>query len=179
MCVCVPKHLFHQPPNVVFQRRFHMCLEQAFLSLVASSVGSGWWHPLLQGLWARWEEGTDYSPGKPHEQRSLVGYSPWGCKELDVTEHTQPVSYKPILVSHLLNQNEAELFTQPTSSYHAVTLCPLHAKVLRALTLQGLCRHSPRGSLPPGFYLDFSCEGSPLVYQGPVPRPLFVCSSMA
>ena len=22
----------------------------------------------------------------PHEQRSLVGYSPWGCKELDMTE---------------------------------------------------------------------------------------------
>ena len=25
-------------------------------------------------------------PGKPHGQRSLVGYSPWGCKELDTTE---------------------------------------------------------------------------------------------
>ena len=23
----------------------------------------------------------------PHEQRSLAGYSPWGRKELDVTEH--------------------------------------------------------------------------------------------
>ena len=26
-------------------------------------------------------------PGKPHGQRSLVGYSPRGCKELDTTEH--------------------------------------------------------------------------------------------
>ena len=26
--------------------------------------------------------------GKSHGQRSLAGYSPWGCKELDVTEHT-------------------------------------------------------------------------------------------
>ena len=25
-------------------------------------------------------------PGKSHGQRSLVGYSPWGCKELDTTE---------------------------------------------------------------------------------------------
>ena len=25
-------------------------------------------------------------PGKFHEQRSLTGYSPWGCKELDITE---------------------------------------------------------------------------------------------
>ena len=23
---------------------------------------------------------------KSHEQKSLVGYSPWGCKELDMTE---------------------------------------------------------------------------------------------
>ena len=27
-------------------------------------------------------------PGKSHGQRSLVGYSSWGCKELDTTEHT-------------------------------------------------------------------------------------------
>ena len=25
-------------------------------------------------------------PGKSHGQRRLEGYSPWGCKELDVTE---------------------------------------------------------------------------------------------
>ena len=27
-----------------------------------------------------------FLPGELHEQRSLVGYSPWGCKELDTTE---------------------------------------------------------------------------------------------
>ena len=26
-------------------------------------------------------------PGKFHGQSSLVGYSPWGRKELDMTEH--------------------------------------------------------------------------------------------
>ena len=26
--------------------------------------------------------------GKSHGQRSLAGYSPWGCKELDMTEGT-------------------------------------------------------------------------------------------
>ena len=32
-----------------------------------------------------------FLPGEFHEQRSLVGYSPWGCKESDVTllTHTQ------------------------------------------------------------------------------------------
>ena len=28
-----------------------------------------------------------FLPGKSHGQRSLVGYSPWGCKESDTTEH--------------------------------------------------------------------------------------------
>ena len=27
-------------------------------------------------------------PGESHGQRSQVGYSPWGCKELDTTEAT-------------------------------------------------------------------------------------------
>ena len=30
-----------------------------------------------------------FLPGKFHGQSSQVGYSPWGCKELDTTEHTQ------------------------------------------------------------------------------------------
>ena len=29
-----------------------------------------------------------FLPGEFHEQRSLAGYSPWGLKELDMTEHT-------------------------------------------------------------------------------------------
>ena len=27
-----------------------------------------------------------FLPGEFHGQKSLAGYSPWGCKELDVTE---------------------------------------------------------------------------------------------
>ena len=27
-----------------------------------------------------------FLPGEFHEQRSLVGYSPWGCKKSDTTE---------------------------------------------------------------------------------------------
>ena len=30
-----------------------------------------------------------FLPGKSHGQRSLVGYSPWGHRELDVTEVTE------------------------------------------------------------------------------------------
>ena len=28
-----------------------------------------------------------FLPRKSHGQRSLVGYSPWGCKEVDTPEH--------------------------------------------------------------------------------------------
>ena len=30
-----------------------------------------------------------FLPGKSHGQRSLVGYSPWGYKNSDMTEHTE------------------------------------------------------------------------------------------
>ena len=37
--------------------------------------------------WRRkWQPTPVLLPGKFHGQRSLVGYSPWGCKESDTTE---------------------------------------------------------------------------------------------
>ena len=34
--------------------------------------------------WRRkWQPTPVFLPGKSHGQRSLVGYSPWGCSELD------------------------------------------------------------------------------------------------
>ena len=45
-----------------------------------------------------------YSCQEPHGQRSLVGYSPWGCKESDTTEaaeHT-PSVYMSITVSQFI-----------------------------------------------------------------------------
>ena len=37
--------------------------------------------------WRRkWQPIPVFLPGEPHGWRSLVGYSPWGCKELDTTE---------------------------------------------------------------------------------------------
>ena len=35
----------------------------------------------------KWQLGPVILPRKLHGQRSLVGYCPWGCKELDFTEH--------------------------------------------------------------------------------------------
>ena len=39
----------------------------------------------------RWQSTPVFLPGESHEQRSLVGYSPWGCKELDMTEATEHI----------------------------------------------------------------------------------------
>ena len=38
-------------------------------------------------LWRReWQPTPVFLPGESHGQRSLSGYSPWGCKESDTTE---------------------------------------------------------------------------------------------
>ena len=37
--------------------------------------------------WRRkWQPTPVFLPGKSHGQRSIMGYSPWGCKESDTTE---------------------------------------------------------------------------------------------
>ena len=49
--------------------------------------------------WRRkWQPTAVFLSGKSHRQRSLVGYSPWSCKELDMTEqlnhtHTHTLSH--------------------------------------------------------------------------------------
>ena len=36
--------------------------------------------------------------GKSHGQRSQAGYSPWGHKELDMTEHTHMEKLEPLFI---------------------------------------------------------------------------------
>ena len=47
-------------------------------------------NPWVQKIpWRRkWQPTPILLPGKSHGQRSLVGYSPWSCKESNMTEHT-------------------------------------------------------------------------------------------
>ena len=47
-----------------------------------------WFHPWVRKIpWRRtWEPTAVFLPGESHGQKSLVGYSPWGHKELDMTE---------------------------------------------------------------------------------------------
>ena len=70
--------------------------------------------------WGRkWQPLPVLLPGEPHGQRSLVGYSPWGRKELDMTEqltHKQELFNVSIgklkcLLSNLLKKHSEKLRT--------------------------------------------------------------------
>ena len=40
-----------------------------------------------------WQPAPVFLPGESHGQRSLVGYSPWGHKELDSTEREHKIIF--------------------------------------------------------------------------------------
>ena len=51
--------------------------------------------PASSGDWVRkekWQPTPKFFPGKFHRQKSLVGYSPWHHKQLDMTEVTEHAS---------------------------------------------------------------------------------------
>ena len=51
----------------------------------------GWKTPWMRA----WQPTPVFLPGGPHGQRSLVGYSPWGCQELYTTEQRTFRSHQP------------------------------------------------------------------------------------
>ena len=59
-------------------RRWSVCL-QCGRPKFESWVGKIPWR-------RKWQSTPVLLPGKSHGQKSLVGYSPWGCKESDTTE---------------------------------------------------------------------------------------------
>ena len=57
-------------------------------SLIQCSVDEWGCVPSLLFTWGqrKWQPTPVFLPGEPHGQRSLVGCSPWGCKQSDTTE---------------------------------------------------------------------------------------------
>ena len=52
-------------------------------------------------MWKRaWQPAPVFSPGYPHGQRSLAGYSPWNPKELDTTEWLSTAQHRRIWLTH-------------------------------------------------------------------------------
>ena len=66
-------------------------------------------------------------PGKSHGQRSLVGYRPQGCKELDTTERL-----------YLLTHSKRKTFTLRERGATSFPLPATDASALRDTGIQGL-----------------------------------------
>ena len=83
------------------------------MSSVNFNMFKGYFNPLIHGTvlcihtyilhtfkkflleYRKWQPTLVFLPGEFHGQRSLAGYSPWGCKESDTTEqltYTQRVA---------------------------------------------------------------------------------------
>ena len=80
-------------------------LQYSWASLVAQLVKNT---PEMQETWVRplgWEDYLEKGKvthssilaWRIHRQRSLVGYSPWGCKELDKTERLSLFTLMPMI----------------------------------------------------------------------------------
>ena len=66
-----------------------------------------------------------FLPGESHEQRSLVGYSPWGCKESDRTEMTQLTHYACTTQIKFQNLSSSQQKTPSPLSNHSPFPCSL------------------------------------------------------
>ena len=67
--------------------------------------------------WRRkWQPTPVFLPGKSHGQRSLAGYSPWGLKELDMTEQQKEV--------HTLDSQPSVIALLVLGPAPSVGLCP-------------------------------------------------------
>ena len=76
-----------------------------------------WVHPWVRKISfsRKWHPTPVFLPGKSHRQRSLVGYSPWGCKEWDMTEQQSIIEYsqkKKKPKSHLNSQPKFSPYTK-------------------------------------------------------------------
>ena len=75
--------------------------------------------------WSRkWQPTPIFLPGKFHGQRSLVGYSPWGCKELDMTERLSTHTNWPICSKFIWRNCKLYCKTFSKSVSSATQSCP-------------------------------------------------------
>ena len=111
------------------------------LSLIPGSGRSlreGGWQPTLLFL-----------PGEFHGQRSLVGCSPWGHKELDMTEWLLCLLHENMPLSIPGNVNSYIAAAAAKSLQSCPTLCnPIDSNPLRLPPSLGFCRQEHWSGLP-------------------------------
>ena len=78
--------------------------------------------------WRRkWQPTPVFLPGIPHGQRSLAGYSPWGCKESDVTKVTEDTHTHKRIVLQPLSWGVHSSWILVGCSLTLVVTCPMHS----------------------------------------------------
>ena len=86
---CQKSHT-HTHTHTFFHNLSGLAVDEAQkVKVSASNVGDPGSIPGSRGICPGEGNGNPtliFLPGRSHGQRSLVGCSPWGCKELDVTE---------------------------------------------------------------------------------------------
>ena len=71
--------------------------------------------------WRReWQPTPLFLPGEHHGQRSLVGYSPWGHKELDITERLTHFKVPILILVFLLFVPHLKLLLPPCESFKVI-----------------------------------------------------------
>ena len=81
-----------------------------------------------------WQPTPVFLSGDPHGQKNLAGYSPWGCKELDMTERLSTV------------QHRLQVRGKGLAAAGWSPLCSLHAPINS--DRQSLCRQGSPGLSP-------------------------------
>ena len=87
-----PQYSWFRASQVAWWLRIHLPMQEI---QVQSLVGKIPWR-------RKWQLTPEFLPGKSHGQRSLVGYSPWGHKELNTAKHTHTQSFQ-LIYYYLLN----------------------------------------------------------------------------
>ena len=87
-----------------------------------------WTRSLVRFPWRRraWQPTPVFWPGEFHGQRSLVGYSPWGHKDLDTAEQ---LNKKKFLRPLITNKTE-HFFIFTGNLYFSFYKLPTHAFIL-------------------------------------------------
>ena len=85
----------------------------------------GWGDSPREG---KWQPTPVFLPGKPHGQRSLVGYSPWGHKESDKTEQLSHQASKQGMRSpqiHSLKTHKYYVYPLNASLFQKAEVSPI------------------------------------------------------
>ena len=119
-CLFFPPHLFWVSLVIQTVKNPTTMRETWILSL-----GQGNGNPFLPGEFhgqrrREWQPIPVFLPGEFHGQRSLAGYSPWGCKELDVTEQ----------LTHNIQRIETQFIFQLISLHKSRTVTHLHTPLI-------------------------------------------------